>query len=84
MKEYAVNIKNSESDERWNTSDWADWYTKWDEAFEEAEKAFAEDETTTEVILTVYTNGEPEDFPLEFIKHDGIISQYKNGQLLCM
>lgn len=83
MKEYAVNIRKNDSDDDWITSDMANWCQTWDEAFEAAEEAFS-DSDVEEVRLTIYEDGEPEDFPLYFRLENGNINQYKNGELLCL
>lgn len=83
--QYAVNldIKDNYMNSTWCDSDNAFWYNTWADAFQAIEDAFANDSTLTEAILTIYTDGGPEDFPLEFVRgEDGVISQYKNGELL--
>ena len=80
-KEYAVNVKYPDSDDDWVTSDMADWFPTWEEAFEAVEEAFS-DSDVEEVRLTIWEAGEPEDFPLTFRMENGNIQQYKNGELL--
>lgn len=81
-KEYAVNTRYASSnDEYWRDSDMADWFETWEEAYEAAEQAF-EDPEVEETVITIFEDGDAEDFPLYMIRENGSINQYRNGELL--
>jgi hypothetical protein len=80
-KEYAVNIKSVNSDSEWNTADRADWYESYNEAYDAAEKAF-EDPDVMEAHVSIWEDGEIDDFPLRMVREDGDVRHYQGETLL--
>ena len=76
MKEYALNIKTVDSDTDWNTTDMADWFKTYAEAFNAAEKLF-ENPEVLEAVITIWADGEVEGTPLHMFLENGIIVQYQ-------
>lgn len=80
-KDYAVNVKRSDSGDDWKETDMASWTKSYRDAVGTGEEAF-EDPEVEEVMVTVWEDGDIEDSPLRMVKENGIIVQYKNGQRL--
>ena len=80
-KEYAVNIESVNSDSDWNTADMADWCKSYSEAYDAAEKAF-EDPDVMEAHVSIWEDGEIDDFPLRMVREDGDVRHYQGETLL--
>lgn len=77
-KAYAVNTKTANSDNDWETSDMADWYKTYNEAFAAAEETFSDPEVQ-EVMVSIWEDDDIEDHSLHLVRKDDDIVQYTNA-----